>query len=149
MSDFKKLGHSIYNHKYHIVWCPKYRYKVLQGEVRLYIRDVLRKYSCWIKIEIVEGKVQSDHVHIVLDIAPKHSVSSIIGELKGRAAVSIFRKFPKMYKKYWGRHFWCRGYCSSTIGLDEMTIREYVRNQQEKDRMLEQQDLFQRGRAPL
>ena len=142
MSAYKKLGHSLYNHKYHIIWCPKYRYKVLQGEVRLYVRDVLRKYCSWMKIEILEGNVQFDHIHLVLEIPPKHSVSSIIGELKGKAAVSVFRKFPKMYKKYWGRSFWCRGYCSSTVGIDELTIRKYVRYQHKKDKVIDQQELF-------
>ena len=148
MGRFKKLSHTVYECKYHVVWIPKYRFRVMQGAVRLYVWDVMRRLCQWRKIEIVEGNVQCDHIHLVLDIAPKFAVSSVVGYLKGKSAVQIMRKFPSLRKKYWGMHYWSPGYCVSTVGLDEEKIRKYVRWQQKKDQEYDaaaQQDLFAKG----
>ena len=144
MSRFKKLSHTVWDCKYHVVWCPKYRFKVMQGPLRVYVHNVLRELCRRQKVEVVELNVQVDHVHIVLSIPPSYCVSRVMGFLKGKSAIQIFRKFFKLRKKYYGQHYWSRGYCVSTVGLDEETIRNYVRWQQEKDRQedaAEQQNL--------
>ena len=141
-TSYKKLSHTIYECKYHIIWCPKYRFKIMEGEIRYFIRDSLRRLCEWKKLEIVQGNVQKDHVHIILEIPPNKSVSSVVGFLKGKSAIGIFNKFNKLKKRYWGMHFWSTGYFVSTVGLDEEKVVKYVRWQQEKDRRSEQQSLF-------
>lgn len=139
MKELRKLGHSVYDCKYHVVWCPKYRFKVMQNEIRLYVREVIKELCRWKKLEIIQGNVQEDHIHIVLGIPPNYSVLSTIGFLKGKSAIKIFNKFGKLRKKYWGMHFWSQGYCVSTVGLDEARIVKYVRWQQKKDQEAEVQ----------
>ena len=134
MSRFQKLSHSVWYCVYHIVWCPKYRFRVMEYKRRYYARDVLRELCRRHKIEIVEGNVQRDHIHMVLSIPPSYCVSRVVGILKGKSSIQIFRKFVGLRKKYYGQHFWSRGYCVSTVGLDEEMIRKYVRWQQKKDR---------------
>jgi putative transposase len=134
MSSFNKLAHSVWKCKYHIVWCPKYRYKVLHGAIRGTLHDILRQLCEWKKIEILEESIQSDHVHLVLSIPPKYSVSDVVGFLKGKSAIKVFDIHVELKKRYWGRHFWAKGYCVSTVGLDEEKIRKYVKWQQAKDK---------------
>jgi len=132
--QFKKLSHSLYECKYHIVFCPKYRYKILDAEVAQYITQKLYAL-CRQKagVEILELNVQPDHVHIVLSIPPKYAVSQVIGFLKGKTALGAFDRFPQLRKRYWGQHLWSRGYCVSSIGLDEERIRKYVQWQNKRD----------------
>jgi len=131
---FKKLSHSIYECKYHVVFCPKYRYKILEGEVGNYVEKLLyRLVEQKDKIEIIELNVQVDHVHMVIEIPPKYQVSNIVGYLKGKVAIRMFEKYKSIGKQYWGRHFWSRGYCVSTVGLDEEKIVKYVRWQEEQE----------------
>lgn len=138
-SSFKKLSHSSYECKYHVVFCPKYRYRILKDDVAEYVR---REFYSLIKqkdlIEVLELNVQPDHVHSVLSIPPKYSVSGVMGFLKGRLALSMFRKYERLGKRYWGRHLWSRGFCASTIGLNEEQIRKYVRWQEQKEKEAEQ-----------
>ena len=142
--QFKKLAHSIYECKYHIVFCPKYRYKILQAEVREYVEEQIYRL-CRQKgeIEVLEVNVQADHVHIVLSIAPKYAVSEVMGYLKGKLALRLFDRFPELRRRYWGQHVWSRGYCVSTVGLDEERIRKYVKWQNKKDQEAEQGRLFE------
>ena len=142
MGRFQKLTHTIYECKYHIVFCPKYRYRVLRGEVASYCRQqvnnlIHRKES----VELLELNIQADHVHLVLSVAPKYSISGIMGYLKGKLALRIFDRYEKLGKRYWGRHLWSRGYCVSTVGLDEEEIRKYVKWQEDRDREIEQSQL--------
>ena len=131
---FKKLSHSIYECKYHVVFCPKYRYKILEGEVGNYVEKLLyRLVEQKDKIEIIELNVQVDHVHMVIEIPPKYQVSNIVGYLKGKVAIRLFEKYKTIGKQYWGRHFWSRGYCVSTVGLDEEKIVKYVKWQEEQE----------------
>ncbi len=140
MSDFKKLSHVLYCHNYHIVWTPKYRFRVLQGALKDTIENKIRTICEWKKLEILEMNVQIDHVHIILSIPPKLSISQVMGYLKGKTAIQVFKNFPGLKKKpYWGNHFWSRGYCSSTIGLDEEKIRKYVKYQEKQERLYEDQ----------
>jgi REP-associated tyrosine transposase len=132
--QFKKLAHSLYECKYHIVFCPKYRYKILQAEVAQYVRQQIYLLSNQKDdIEIIEVNVQSDHVHLVATIPPKYAVSQFMGFLKGKLALRLFDRYPQLRKKYWGQHVWSRGYCVSTVGLDEERIVKYVKWQNKKD----------------
>ena len=142
MERFKKLSHVIWECKYHIVWCPKYRYKVLEGGVRKTVDEILESLCEWKKIEILEKNVQIDHVHLVLSFPPKYSISFVVGYLKGKSAIQVFNRHVKLKRRYWGRHFWAQGYCVSTVGLDEEKIRKYVRWQLERDRRMDQLDLL-------
>ena len=138
MSRFKKLSHSLYECKYHIVFCPKYRYKILRGELAEYFRQQLYRLSSQKdQVEILEMNVQPDHVHMILSIPPKYAVSHLVGFLKGKISIHMFQRYEKLGKIYWGRHFWSRGYCVSTIGLDEEMIRKYVKYQEAKEGELE------------
>ena len=141
MGRFKKLSHTVWECKYHVVWIPKFRYRVLQDDVRLYVRNVLRELCRRHRVEILEGNVQRDHLHLVLSVPPSYSVSRLVGYLKGKSAIQIFRRFSKVRKKYLGKHFWSRGYAVSTVGLNEEMIRKYVRWQQKRDQVTEQTSL--------
>ena len=136
--QFRKLAHSLYECKYHIVFCPKYRYKLLQGDVAKYVtQQVYRLSDQKDGIEVLEVKVQVDHVHMVVTIPPKYAVSQYMGFLKGKMALRLFDRYPELRKRYWGQHVWSRGYCVSTVGLDEEQIRKYVKWQTEKEREAE------------
>jgi putative transposase len=120
MSKYKKLSHVIYYHVYHIVWTPKYRYRVLESQVKEFVEESLRTLCQLKRIEILEMNIQLDHVQMVVSIEPRMSVSEALGILKGKTAIKLFKSFPGLKKKpYCGNHFWSRGYCSSTVGLDE------------------------------
>ena len=141
MSKFK-LAHVVWDCKYHIVLVPKYRYKVFNRELREAVRDELKKLCMWMRIEILEGHVNKDHVHMCLAIPPKHAVSEVIGTLKGKTAIRMFNKFPDLRKRYWGSHFWSRGYYANTVGKNEEMIRQYIKNQDKLDRLENQGRLF-------
>ncbi len=133
--QFKKLAHSLYECKYHVVFCPKYRYKILQEEVAKYVmQQIYRLCNQKDDVEVVEGNVQIDHVHLVVSIPPKYAISQFMGFLKGKLALQLFDRFPQLRKKYWGQHVWSRGYCVSTVGLDEERIKKYVKWQHSKDK---------------
>ena len=138
--EFKKLSHTLYQCKYHIVFCPKYRYQVLKGEVGSYVsQEISRLCRQKAGIEVLEANVQADHVHMVLSIPPKNGVSQFMGFLKGKLALRVLSHFPDLRKRYWGNHLWSRGYCVSTVGLDEDKIRKYVQWQEAQDKREEAQ----------
>ncbi|HCI44195.1 MAG TPA: IS200/IS605 family transposase [Candidatus Omnitrophica bacterium] len=142
MGRFKKLSHAVYDCKYHIVWCPKYRYRVLLEEKARFVEASVRMLCGWKELEVEALNVQKDHVHVILGIPPKYSVSDVMEMLKGKTAIKMFQRYPEMKKKpYWGNHFWARGYCVSTIGLDEEKIKKYVQYQEEEERQEESQQL--------
>jgi putative transposase len=126
---------------YHIVFVPKYRKKAMFGSLRKKIGGVLRQLCEQEKIELVEGHAMPDHVHLLLSIPPKFSVANTVGFIKGKSAIRIHREFLGQKRNFTGLHFWARGYCVSTVGLDEDKIREYVRNQEEEDKREEQLSL--------
>ena len=138
METYKQLSHTTYLCNYHVVFCPKYRFRILHGVVGRKVRDWVRKIAEWKRVEILEGHVSKDHVHLVLSIPPKYAVSDVIGTIKGRVAIRLFKHVPEIRKKYWGRRFWSRGYFVSTIGVDEAIIRQYVQKQEVKERQAEQ-----------
>ena len=143
---FKKLSHTLYECKYHIVYCPKYRYRIFKDEIAEYCKGQIY-LLCRQKelVELLELNVGQDHIHMVMSIPPKYSVSSIMGYLKGKLALRLFQRYEKLGKRYWGRHLWSRGYCISTVGLDEKQIREYVKWQEKREREIEdkQRRLFE------
>jgi putative transposase len=138
MSNFNKLAHGVWECKYHFVWCPKYRFRVLEGKIGISLRDIIKQLCDWRKLEILELNVLKDHIHLILSIPPKHSVSEIVGFLKGKSAIKVLDRYPGLKRRYWGRHFWAKGYCVSTVGLNEEQIRKYVRWQLEKDKNMDQ-----------
>ena len=138
MSDLQKLAHAVWQCKYHIIWCPKYRFRIIKGALQISVDETFRQLCDWKKLEVLEMNVQEDHVHIVISIPPKFSVSEVVGFLKGKCAIKIFDKHLELKKRYWGRHFWAKGYCVSTVGLDEDKIRKYVKWQRVKDKRMEQ-----------
>ena len=140
MHDWQSLSHVKWECKYHVVITPKYRQKVFFGKMRRQVGAILRDLCRQRKIELLEGDAVLDHIHMVLSIPPKYSVANTLGFLKGKSAVRIHRDLMKK-RRVTGLHFWAAGYCVSTIGLNEETIRKYVREQQERDRRLDQPEL--------
>ena len=134
MSKYKRLSHSVWLCTYHIVFCPKYRYQVLEGRGEIFVRNQLYRL-CGQKDQLMidEINIQPDHVHLILSIPPKYSVSETMGYLKGKVAVRLFENQKELSRRYWGKHFWARGYCVSTVGLDEEKIKKYVKWQQQKE----------------
>ena len=143
--QFKRLSHSLYECKYHIVFCPKYRFRIFQDELADYARSQIESL-CRQKdqVEVLEVNIQPDHIHLVLSIPPKYAVSTVMGFLKGKLALRLFQRYEHLGKRYWGQHLWSRGYCVSTVGLDEDKIRKYVKWQEAQDKQAEhtQQRLF-------
>ena len=137
MKQFKKLSHVVWDCKYHVVWCPKYRFRILKGDVAKSVRAIIRQLCEWKKIEILAGNVQLDHVHLVISFPSKYSASEVVGFLKGKSAIKIFDRYIDLKNRYWGRHFWAKGYCVSTVGLDEEKIKQYVTWQTKKNKDIE------------
>ncbi len=137
-----KLAHVVWDCKYLIVLVPKYRYKIFTKEVKEAVKEELKKLCTWLRIEIVQGKVCRDHVHMCIAIPPKYAIWEVIAKLKGKTAIRMFNKFPEMKKRYWGQHFWSCGYYVNTIGNNEEMIREYIKNQDKLDDMGNQIMLF-------
>jgi putative transposase len=134
MKEWQSLAHVRWECKYHIVFVPKYRKKVLYGRTRKQMGRILRQLCRQRGVEIMEGHAMPDHIHLVLRIPPKFSVALVVGYLKGKSAIKIHREALGVKKGFTGKHFWSRGYCVSTVGLDEATVRAYVRNQEELDK---------------
>ena len=133
MSRFRKLSQTIWHCQYHIVWVPKYRFKILTDKVAKEVENCIRAFSEQQSCEVLELNVQIDHVHVVVMVPPKLSISDFLGTVKGRTAIRVFNKFRHLKKKpYWGNHFWTKGYCVDTIGLDSEMIRKYVKYQHDK-----------------
>ena len=137
MRDWQSQSHVRWYCKYHVVFVPKYRKKSLYGTLRRDIGNILRGLCVQHGVELVEGHAMSDHIHLCLSIPPKYSVANTVGFLKGKSAIQIHRKYLGRPKQFTGLHFWARGYCVSTIGLDEQVIREYIRNQEEEEKRQE------------
>jgi putative transposase len=143
MSRFRKLTQTIWHCQYHIVWVPKYRFRILEGKVAKEVSNCIRAFSEQKHSEIIELNVQNDHVHLLVMVPPKVSISDYVGTIKGRTAIRVLNKFKDLKKKpYWGNHFWAKGYCVDTVGLDAEMIRKYVKYQEALERRTEQQSLF-------
>ena len=127
MAHYSKTSHTVFHHRFHIVWITKYRYRILQGELRLRIREIIAQVAEDMSIKIINGVLSEDHVHIFAEIPPHISVSEFVKIAKGRSSRKAQQEFSEVKKKYWGCHFWGRGFFSSTSGnvTDEM-INEYI-----------------------
>lgn len=141
-NDNNTLAHTTWKCKYHIVFAPKYRRKVFFGEKRTEIREILRQLCQWKGVEIIEGEVCPDHIHLLLSIPPKMSVSSFMGYLKGKSSLMIFQKYGNMKFAYRNREFWCRGYYVDTAGKNTKAIQAYIQNQLKIDQENDQLSLF-------
>ncbi|MGB3779995.1 MAG: IS200/IS605 family transposase [Tunicatimonas sp.] len=140
MSKYKKLSHVVYKCDYHIVWVPKYRFRVLKGAIKELVEHDIKMLCQWKSCEVEELSVQEDHIHLLVSVPPKVSISKLMGTLKGKIAIKLFKSYPKLREKpYWGNHFWARGYFVSTVGLDEDTIRRYVKYQEKEEKKAENQ----------
>ena len=142
MNEYQSLSHTKWECKYHVVFIPKYRRKVLYGQVRQDLGEVFRELARQKESTIEEGHLQADHVHILLSIPPKYAVAQVVGYLKGKSAIYIARTYGGRLRNFLGEHFWARGYFVSTVGRDEEAVRRYIRAQEAEDRRLEQLDLF-------
>ena len=138
MNDTNSLAHTTWNCKYHIVFAPKYRRLVFFGQKRKEIGAILRQLCEWKNVEIVEAEVCPDHIHMLVKILPKESVSGFIGFLKGKSSLLIYQKYANMKFKYRDRTFWCRGYYVDTVGKNTQKIKEYIANQLKEDKLTEQ-----------
>ena len=132
------LAHTTWNCKYHVVFAPKYRRKVIYGQLRREIGAILRELCAWKGINIIEAETCPDHIHMLIEIPPKYSISGIMGFLKGKSSLLIYQKFANMKFKYRNREFWCRGYYVDTTGKNTAKIQEYIANQLKEDRLSEQ-----------
>jgi len=138
LSNYRSLSHTKWECKYHVVFIPKYRKKVIYGEIRRYLGDVLRRLAEQRESRIEEGHLMADHVHMMISIPPKYSVAQVIGYLKGKSAIHIAREFAGRKRNFVGQHFWARGYFVSTVGRDEGVIREYIREHEREDQRQDQ-----------
>ncbi len=130
MNDIQCLSHTRWDCKFHVVWIPKCRRKMLYGQLRKNLGDVFHDLARQKESRIVEGHLQPDHVHMLLSIPPKYSVAQVVGYMKGKSAIYIARNYLGQKKNYNGMHFWARGYFVSTVGADEAMVRAYIRNQE-------------------
>ena len=138
MNDRNSLAHTSWNCKYHIVFAPKYRRKVFYGQRRYDIGQILRELCRWKNVNLLEAEACPDHIHMLVEIPPKISVSSFMGFLKGKSSLVIYEKWGNIRYKYRNRTFWCRGYYVDTTGKNERVIAEYIKNQLKEDEMSDQ-----------
>ena len=142
MENSQSLSHTKWECQYHVVWIPKCRRRVLFGQLRQHLGEVLHELAGQRESRILEGHLQPDHVHMLISIPPKYSVSQVIGYIKGKSAIHIARTYLVQRRNFSGMHFWARGYFVSTVGADEEVVRAYIRTQEQEDARLEQLTLF-------
>ena len=148
-NDVNSLAHTKWNCKYHIVFAPKYRRKVFFGEKREAIGKILRQLCEWKGVEIHEAEICPDHVHMLVSIPPKVSVSYFMGYLKGKSSIMLYEQFGELKYKYRNREFWCRGYYVDTVGKNKQKIAEYIRHQLDEEKMGEQMTMFGKDDSPF
>ena len=142
MNEFQSLSHTKWECKYHVVFVPKFRRKVLYGQLRQDLGEVFRELARQKESRVEEGHLQLDHVHMLLSIPPKYAVAQVVGYLKGKSAIYIARTYGGRLRNFVGEHFWARGYFVTTVGRDEEAVRQYIRAQEAEERRLEQLELF-------
>ena len=131
---YAKASHTVFHHRYHIVWITKYRYDVLRGKMRERIRDIIRQVCDELGVSIVKGVLSTDHVHMFVEIPPRLAVSDFVRKVKGRSSHKIQREFPELRKRYWGQRFWGRGYFSTTSGvITDDVILQYIESHKPTD----------------
>lgn len=143
MDEYESLSHTQWECIYHVIFIPKYRRKALYGELRKYLGELLRRLASQRESRVEEGHLMPDHVHMLIRIPPKYSVSQVIGYIKGKSAIHLARVYGERSRNFVGQHFWARGYFVSTVGRDEEVVRQYIQRQEEEDRRLDQLKLWQ------
>ena len=138
----ESLSHTRWECKYHVVFIPKYRKKSIYGWVRKELGPIMHGLAQQKEVVVEEGHLMPDHVHMLLSIPPKHSVSGVVGFIKGKSAIAIARRFMDRAKNFVGQNFWARGYYVSTVGRDEEQIRNYIRQKEKEDKRLDQLKMF-------
>ena len=141
MNGYKSLSHSGWDCKYHVVWIQKFRKKVLYGQLREHMREILRELARQKESRVVAGHLMPDHIHMLISIPPQYAVASVVGFIKGKSAIHLARSFMGRRQNFIGQNFWARGYLVSTVGLDEALVREYIKKQEQEDRRLDQLNL--------
>lgn len=141
MKEYQSLSHTRWDCKYHIVFIPKCRRKVIYGGLRQHLGEIFRELARQRECRVVEGHLMKDHVHICLSVPPKYSVSNVVGFIKGKSAITIARHFGGRQRNFTGEVFWARGYFVSTVGLDEEMVRAYIRHQEQEDERYDQMKL--------
>jgi len=142
MNNYNKLKHTTWECKYHLVWIPKYRKKVIYGQLRKYFGEILKELALQRESKILEGHLMGDHVHVLISIPPKYSVSQVVGYIKGKSAIHIARTYAGKRHNFVGQSFWARGYFVSTVGRNEEIVKQYIKKQEEADRKIDQLELF-------
>ena len=142
MRQVNSLNHTRWECKYHIVFIPKYRRKILFGQIRKDLGEILHDLARQKESHIEEGHLMPDHVHMMISIPPKYAVAQVVGYIKGKSAIQIARRYFGKQRNYGGQHFWARGYFASTVGRDEQVIREYIRHQEKEDCRIDQLKLM-------
>ncbi len=142
MNNIECLNHTKWDCKYHVVWIPKCRRKMLYGQLRIHPGEVFHELARQKECKVLEGHLQLDHIHMLISIPPKYSVAQIVGYIKGKSAIHIARTYLGQRKNYSGMSFWARGYFVSTVGADEEVVRVYIRAQEKEDHRVEQLSLF-------
>ena len=131
--SYDKASHTIFHHRYHIVWITKYRFKVLKGALRQRVREIIRRVCQEMGVQIISGVLSTDHVHMFVSLPPNVSVSKFMQKVKGRSSFKVQQEFPEIKKRYWGRHFWARGYFSTTSGaITDEAILQYIESHSDK-----------------
>ena len=148
MKDYQSLSHTKWDCKYHVVFIPKYRRKKIFGTVRQQLGEIFHELAKQKESQIVEGHLMADHVHMCISIPPKYAVSSVVGFIKGKSAISIARNFLGRKRNFTGESFWARGYFVSTVGLEEEVARQYIRRQEQEEERLEQLNMTWGSRPP-
>lgn len=148
INDIHSLAHSKWNCKYHIVFAPKYRRLVFFKDKKREIGDLLRQLCEWKGVKILSAEICPDHIHMLVEIPPKYSVSSFMGYLKGKSSTMLYEKFADLKYKYRNREFWCKGYYVDTVGKNETRIKEYIENQLKEDKLGEQLIMPEVGQLP-
>ncbi len=131
--SYQSLSHSKWDCKYHLVFVPKFRKKVLYGKIRKFLGPVFRELASQRECEILEGHMVQDHVHMLLTIPPKYAISEVVGYIKGKSAIAVARQFSGRKRNFNGERFWARGYAVSTVGFEESQIKAYIKNQEQLD----------------
>ena len=130
-NNYRKGSHSVYDLKYHVIWCTKYRYRILTGEIAARFRELTREICSANYVDIISGSISPDHVHMLLSIPPSVSLSKIMQYIKGKTSRKMMIEFQTLKKRYWGQHIWAKGYFAVTVGqLNEKEVQEYIENQE-------------------
>ncbi len=133
LDKYRRQSHAVYDCRYHVVWVTKYRFQIIDRNIEIALKWAIKDVCDWKSVEILEGTVMPEHVHLYLRIPPKYSISDIMKWIKGKSAERLLQRFPELKKQYWGRHLWARGYFVSTVGITDNIIRAYIQRQREEE----------------